>query len=151
MTASAAPIELLDTLLVPSRLFGPLRVPASAPIRFPDGMLGFGGDRRFVLLPAESDGLFWLQSVEEGALAFLLADPFPLCPGYIVELAGEEPVPPPLVLCIVTLPRAAGETATINLQAPVVLDLERRSGRQLILNDPSRDTRHPFDLAARLA
>lgn len=153
MTATAPhyapPVERLR---VASRLFGPIDVPAEACLTFPNGLLGFAGERRFVLLPAAAEGIYWLQCVEDGGLTFLLVDPFPIFPGYAVDVpdhwTDRRPVPP-LVLAIVTLARG-DEPCTANLQAPLVLDLATRTGRQLILGDERYSVREPFDLRARL-
>jgi flagellar assembly factor FliW len=153
MTAAPA-LQPADraAVTVASRLFGPLSVRPEAFLTFPNGMPGFGGERRFVLLPAASAGVYWLQSADEGSMAFLLVDPFPIFPCYAVELPEVQPVDiPPLVLAVVTLPRSDGDGCTANLQAPLVLDLVRRTGRQLIVGDAGYGPKHPFDLRARLA
>ena len=141
-----------DTVIVASRLFGPITVRPDAFLTFPSGLPGFGGERRFVLLPAASSGVFWLQSADEGSVAFLLVDPFTTFPGYTVDLPEVAPEDdPPMVMAVVTLPRDTDEVCTANLQAPVVLDLGRRTGRQVILADHDYGPRHSFDLRARLA
>lgn len=151
---SAAPLACSPVdgpVIVASRLFGPLSVRPDAFITFPDGLPGFAGERRFILLPAAPEGVYWLQSVDEGSVAFLLVDPFPVFPEYSVELP-DAPMgdAPPMVLAVVTLPREEGEPCTANLQAPVVLDLGRRVGLQIILPDAGYGARHPFDLRSRL-
>lgn len=139
-------------VLVASRLFGPLSIQPDAFITFPDGLPGFAGEQRFILLPAAPEGVFWLQSVEDGSVAFLMVDPFPVFPGYSVELPDDDAAtdPPPLVLSIVTLPREDDDSCTANLQAPVLLDLGQRVGRQVILADSGYGARHAFDLRSRL-
>ncbi len=139
-------------LRVASRLFGPIEVPATECYAMPEGMLGFAGERRFVLLPAAAKGIFWFQSVDDGALVFLVVDPFEFFPGYAVELPdvperGQEDV---IVLTIVTLPRDKGEPCTTNLQAPLVFDLRDRTTRQTLLTDPRWHTRHALNLLDRL-
>ncbi len=152
---SAAPIACPPSdgpVLVASRLFGPLTVRPDSLITFPDGLPGFAGERRFILLPAAPEGVFWLQAVEDSSVAFLLVDPFPVFAGYSVELPDDPASDtPPLVLSIVTLPREADESCTANLQAPILLDLARRVGRQAILPDSGYGARHAFDLRNRLA
>jgi flagellar assembly factor FliW len=152
MTAAPVLQPSGDEVLVASRLFGPLAVRRDAVLTFRGGLPGFAGERRFVLLPAASEGVFWLQSADEGALAFLLVDPFTTFPGYEVdvpeaELAGSAP----LVLAMVTLPREEGDPCTANLQAPLLIDLGRREGRQLILEGAAYGPRHEFDLRSRLS
>ena len=86
---SAAPLACPSPdapVIVASRLFGPLSVRPDAFITFPDGLPGFAGERRFILLPAAPEGVYWLQSADEGSVAFLLVDPFPVFPEYAVEL-----------------------------------------------------------------
>ncbi len=151
----SAPAQLAPAapLLVASRLFGPLSVPLDDIIVMPEGMLGFAGERRFVLLPAAPEGIFWLQGVDDGALIFLLVDPFKFFPDYVVE-STEIPEPGPdervAVLSIVTLPHERGCACTANLQGPVVIRFPERQAHQVILTDQRYTTRHELDLKAPL-
>lgn len=141
-----------DMLFVASRLFGPLNVAPADLIVMPEGMLGFAGERRFVLLPAAPEGVFWLQNVDDGALIFLLIDPFEFFPGYSVDAPDipEAKTADVAVLTIVTLPRQRGDACSVNLQGPLVFDFPRRSVRQLIQDDPRYHTKHPVDLREKL-
>jgi flagellar assembly factor FliW len=133
-------------------LFGPLDVVLDECYTMPEGMLGFAGERRFVLLPAASSGIYWFQSVDDGSLIFLVVDPFELAPGYEVDLPElpETSRQHVVILTIVTLPRQKGDPCTTNLQAPLILDLRDRTARQVVLQDPRYHTRHPVDLRSRL-
>lgn len=140
-----------STLLVPSRLFGPLCLSADSSLRFPDGLLGFAGERKFVLLSASQEGVFWLHSVDDGSLVFLLIDPFHFFAGYEADLpdVGPETADGVAVFAIVTLPREEGDFCTANLQGPIVLDFHARTGRQAILQSTTYSTKHALDLGAR--
>jgi flagellar assembly factor FliW len=112
MSAGVSLTEHEAMLAVESELLGSFSVPTDSTFTFADGILGFPEARRFVLIPAERDGFFWLQSTEFGALAFLVADPFPIVPEFSVELTDAEVkmLEPTdgaelAVLAIVTLPR----------------------------------------------
>lgn len=150
-----APIEPAapagETVFVASRLFGPLHIAPSDLILMPEGMLGFAGERKFVLLPASPEGVFWFQSVDDGALIFLLVDPFRFFPGYVVDAPEipESRTPEVAALTIVTLPRQRGDECTANLQGPLVIDFVNRNARQVIQEDPRYHTRHPIDLARK--
>lgn len=153
MTAPVAQSGAIgETIFVASRLFGPLHIAAADLIIMPDGMLGFAGERRFVLLPAAPDGIFWLQNVDDGALMFLLIDPFQFFPDYSVDAPdiADERTPEVAVLTIVTLPRNRGDQCSVNLQGPLVFDFPRRQVRQVIQEDPRYETRHPVDLRSKL-
>lgn len=157
MTPSTGPAAVQEqdlTIDVDSHVLGPLRI-APADVRsFPHGLLGFPECRRFALLAvAERPGLYWLQSVEHGGLVFLLVDPFVVVDGYLVDLsdidrhdlaaAGPSDV---MVLAIVTLPRAGGESCTANLQGPVAINLRAGIGKQLVLPESRFGVRTPVNL-----
>ena len=138
---------------VDSDLLGLLGVPAQAIFTFPSGIFGFPECRRFALVTAGRDGLFWLQSLEHATLAFLLADPFQFFPSYSVELgAGDRAelavseAADVAVLCVVTLPRSRDEAPTANLQGPVALNFHSGLARQLALPESTWGTRRPLDL-----
>ena len=141
-----------DTVFIASRLFGPLHIPQHELILMPEGMLGFAGERRFVLLPASAEGIFWFQSADDGTLVFLLVDPFLFFPEYVADApeVPENRTPDVGALTIVTLPRARGDGCTVNLQGPIVIDFVRRHARQVIQEDPRYHTRHPIDLRGKL-
>ena len=87
MSMSEVSMSEQDVLAVESDLLGTLSVPANETFTFADGLLGFPEAREFVLVPAEREGFFWLQSLDFGALAFLLVDPFPFVDEFFVDLA----------------------------------------------------------------
>jgi flagellar assembly factor FliW len=141
-----------EMIFVASRLFGPLNIDPADLIVMPEGMLGFAGERRFVLLPAAPDGVFWLQNVDDGALIFLLIDPFTFFPDYSADAPDipEERTSDIAVLAIVTLPRKHGDGCSVNLQGPLLFDFPRRQVKQVIQEDPRYHTRHAVDLRGKL-
>lgn len=152
MTAMAEPMT--DDVTVPSTLLGPLEVMRGQLYDFPDELYGFTGAREFALIPAERDGFFWLQSVDFEALTFLLIDPFQFVEGYTVDIPAEDMIGPGsddtssiLILAMLTLPREAGETATVNLQGPLAFSLTRNVGKQVVV-ESSYGIRHPVTLSS---
>jgi len=138
---------------VRSDLLGEIQAPESTLYHFPQGLYGFEDAHHFALLPAERDGLFWLQSLDFTALAFLLADPFRWVENYNVELPDADlaPVAPATpadlaVLAIVTLPGDSDTMPTANLQGPVCLNVRERVGRQIVIQESEYDTRYALDL-----
>jgi flagellar assembly factor FliW len=142
-----------ELLAVRSDLLGDLEVRATDVFTFPKGVLGFPECRRFALLRGARDGLYWLQSLDYPALAFLLMDPFTVMTNYtvdiepwqVVDLGGAEPSDIG-VLAIVTLPSQRGEPATANLQAPLAFNFRTRRAKQIIRADESHGVRCPVDL-----
>lgn len=144
MTADAS-----EMITVPSRLFGPIQVPRSSLITFPDGMPGFAGLRQFIVVPAAADGLYWLQDCSDAGIIFLLGEPNRFVEGYDprLDLPESEEIG---VLGIITLP-TPGESATMNLQGPLIIDFASRMGEQVVLEPGAWSTRHEVDLQALLA
>lgn len=120
--------------------FGELAIDSEQIIDMPDGLVGFVSIGRLALLPIDPDGLFfWLQAVDDPAVAFLALTPWPLFPDYTLELGDadqaaldlEEPGEA-LVFCVVTS-HDEPRRFTANLVGPVVVNTRLRRGRQVVL------------------
>ena len=84
-------------MIVQSDLLGTLTCEPEDIVEFPTGLFGFPDCHGFLLLPVGDDsGLYWLQSVDSTALAFLLVDPFRYFDGYAVDLTTSHPLLQPL-------------------------------------------------------
>lgn len=130
-----------------SHLFGELEVGDDQLLAMPDGLFGFPTCTSFALLPAGRDGFFWLQSLKEPTVAFLIVDPFMYFEGYSVDLAapilqrlGTSEPSQVNVFAIVTLP-SGKEEATANLQGPLVFNVVSRQGFQAVIQDSEFGTR----------
>jgi len=115
-------------------------------ITFPQGILGFETYKDYILLDAERQPFYWLQSLESDQLAFILIDPFLFRPDYRinpedVETLGISDPQKALIFSIVTIP-PNGEPLTCNLQGPLVINRDTRQGLQAILSDPRWKTKH---------
>jgi flagellar assembly factor FliW len=150
---AVAPAPAATLVTVRSDLLGPITVPEASLLDFTAGLFGFPECRSFVLVPAARDGVFWLQSADHSALAFLLVDPFMACDGYAVDLTAADlgelqatASADVAVLAIVTLPRDRSERPTANLQGPLALNLTDGRGKQLALNDKGYGVRYEFTL-----
>ena len=153
MSTTLAP-PAAEIVNVASQVIGTLQVPRQELIDFPAGIFGFPEARTWALLPTPRQGLFWLQSTDYSALAFLLVDPFLCFPGrYQIDVAPTELArlrtpssQDVLVLAIVTMPSHQGESCTANLQAPVLFNLHDRQACQSIRSDDGFSVRERFDI-----
>lgn len=130
----------MTTVLVTTDRFGDLDVSDDRVLSFPDALPGFPEARRFVLVNVtDSDVYFWLQSLDDPALAFLCAIPWGFFPDYapevpdddqeMLELTREEDA---MVLCLLTVHREEN-SITANLLGPVIVNMQSRVGRQVVL------------------
>ena len=140
---------------VTTKAYGLIDVDESQKITFPQGLLGFESLKEYVLLDAEREPFYWLQSIENEQVAFILINPFVFRQDYEVDIDNDilstiginEPKSA-LLFYIVTIPQD-GTPMTANLQGPIVINYETKSGLQAVLLDPRWKTRH--DIMAEIA
>jgi len=120
--------------------FGMLDIDEQSVLTFTQPILGFQDYRRFVLLPGPPGGeLKWLQSTDDGALAFILMDPRQVVPDYQVTLKNSEVRELAVdsaddleVYTLVVVPADRAQIRT-NLRAPILVNPKQRLAKQAIL------------------
>ena len=141
-----------ELLTLDSLLLGRLEIRSSTVFTFPAGLPGFVTLRRFALVETQRDDLVWLQSIDDAALTFLLGDPFSLVPGFEVELPASDlaalgaSASPHALLVLAVVLIEAGEPRAANLQSPIVLDRERRVGRQVVMPESKYGMQDPITI-----
>ena len=140
---------------VATKAYGLIDVDERQKIIFPQGLLGFESLHDYLLLDAERQPFYWLQSMDVEQVAFVLVNPFLFRPDYEVNVNNEEladiGITSPgkaLIFSIVTIP-PDGSPMTANLQGPLVINRDNRTGKQAILSDTRWKTKH--DIMAELA
>jgi flagellar assembly factor FliW len=142
-------------LKVATKAYGLIDVDERQKIIFPQGLFGFEVLKDYLLLDAERQPFYWLQSMDEEDVAFVLVNPFLFRPDYEVNISNEEldgiGIRSPekaLIFSIVTIPQDGGPM-TANLQGPLIINRDTRMGKQAILTDDRWKTKH--DIMAELA
>ncbi len=123
--------EHMDVRIVKTGQFGDLRVEPHHIFRFADGLLGFEDLHEYVLIADETSApLRWLISIEQPEIGFPVISPAFVDPQYS---AGKDYVDQDRfeTLVIVTLAKSG---MTVNMKAPVILDCNDLSGKQIILS-----------------
>ena len=151
--------------------FGTVEIGESEVIEFRNPILGFDQFRRFVLLrhagnekgsqkeeahegekgagkDAAPLSFYWLQSLEDGTLAFLVIPAVAIKPDYLplipegdldlLDIKSEEEV---VLLSLATV-RPDPLRITANLRAPLVINAHRRLACQSILEDDNYPIRY---------
>ena len=71
--------------------FGVISIAEDRVITFPKGLLGFPQSHRFCLLePGDDACFFWLQSLDDPGLAFVVTDPALFVADYSVPIRPEQ-------------------------------------------------------------
>jgi flagellar assembly factor FliW len=120
--------------------FGKVAIEAEDILHFPAGLAGLENCRHWVLLAdAQNDALGWLQSTARPEVALAVVTPRRFVPDYQVRIPRSELAPVAIqkvqdakVLVIVGKNE---RSITLNLKAPLVLNLNERLGRQVIANN----------------
>jgi len=133
---------------VDTKAFGPMEVDEKQKVTIPLGLLGFEDYVEYVLFDSENPLFLWLQSVDERDIAFVLINPFLFRKDYEANISNEELAEigitssdNALIFVIVTIPQD-GRPMTANLQGPVIINKENKTGMQAILSDPRWKTKH---------
>jgi len=139
---------------VDTKAFGLIEVDDRQKIKIPEGLYGFEDYIEYVLLDAEQQPFYILQSVNEKDLAFVLINPFLFRHDYELNIPNEDlediGLKTPenaLIFSIVTIP-PDGSAMTANLQGPIVINRDNMTGKQWIMSDVRWKTRH--DIVAEL-
>ncbi|NLJ80901.1 MAG: flagellar assembly protein FliW [Firmicutes bacterium] len=127
---------------------GTLEVKEENIIEFPLGLLGFSKYHRYIIVEREEGFFSFLQSVDEPALTFVIMIPELVCTEYSVKLDQKEIELLQLaapgdgrVYGIVTVPDDPAEM-TVNLQAPLVINIKENLGAQIINGEGFYRTKH---------
>ena len=129
--------------------FGEIEVDDADIITLPEGLIGVPELVRYVLLDHDTDSPFkWLQSIDDGAMAFVVITPLTFRPDYTVEVTEEEiavlkleNAEDAVISVIVTIPMDPKKMSA-NLKAPLVFNLNNRTGKQVIVKDAQYQTKH---------
>ena len=138
-----------DSLIkVNSSRFGELQIPASAIFKIINGIIGFPDAVNYTLLEYNPP-FSWLHSTENPELAFVVVN--------AAEFGDEYRFPLPIgdrelglkeddeiaAVNLVSV-RSDPTQTTVNLKAPVVVNLRTMIGRQIVLDDPRFPVKMPL-------
>ena len=140
---------------ITSQRFGEFEIDPRDIIDFPEGLIGFVADQKFVLLRhRDTSPIGWLQSVTrpDFAVPVVSVDALALSDTTILatarlangDSASGDGVPDYAVMAVLCAP--PGQRATVNLLAPIVVNVRSRKGAQVILDSTAYSTAEPFML-----
>jgi flagellar assembly factor FliW len=134
---------------IQSTRFGRLTVEDDRIMTFPRGLLGFPDYTRYALIQSgEENYFFWLQSVDEPNLAFVVTDPTIFFKDYDVpvreELQAELQLDDPSYMQVFVICNKVDEWLTGNLLGPLVVNAQNRLASQVVLTEKKWTTRQPL-------
>lgn len=134
-------------MLIDTTRFGKVEIDETRVITFRDGLLGFPDQKRFALIQTMDDAVFfWLQSVDDPGLAFLVCDPLAFVHDYKVQIRTDDVRAlqlQDLTDCqVLVIANKVDGWLTGNLLGPLVVGAHSLLAKQLVLSDKRYGTRH---------
>jgi flagellar assembly factor FliW len=139
-----------STILQTER-WGRLEIDEDEIIHFQRGIPGFDHLRKFAIFNSDDLSPFqWLISLEELDFGFVIIPPHVFCPDYqpklfetdLIEL-DVDPSDKLALFVIVTL-GSNPTKATANLQGPLLMNLNKKTGKQIVVVDEKYSTKYPI-------
>lgn len=119
-------------------------------IIFKKGIPGFDSLREFIITDLEDNKKFKVLQSKESEISFVMTDPFEIYDNYEIslndEIIKELEIKNPedvLILSIITLGKTL-EISTMNLRAPLVINIKNNLGKQYIMQNSKYETKHPL-------
>lgn len=137
--------------IIESQALGQVTVPEERIITFVAGLPGFPQERRYAMVINQlKPPLYFLQCVDNPAVAFVVADPAALFPDYrpksspidLHDLQAQSPEDL-RVLVILTFPPGRPREITANLISPLLINPERKWGKQIVIDKPHYSSQQP--------
>ncbi len=118
--------------------FGEIEIEEGNEIVFAQGLFGFPDARRYALLPPGRGRVAWLQSLEVPGLAFPVVEGAAFGADYphppVAQLASDAGLAAREVAVLVIVAAIKDQGLVANLLAPLVIDMETRTGAQIVLD-----------------
>ena len=153
VTTQTTPLQRCET-----RYFGPVEYNEESVLVFPDGIPAFEQEKRFLAMCQPiSEPLVFLQSVAHPNVCFATLPAPAACPGFQLNMApedldalglekGRQPAIGRDVLCLTILSLTENAPPTVNLLAPIVINIHTLRGRQAIQTDSTYSHREALPL-----
>ncbi len=124
--------------------FGELKISKEKVLSFPQGIVGFPKCHQFTVIEYQAP-FSWLQSLDDPDLAFVVVDgqklafqyPYQASLSEVIDLQKKDPY---LILTLIVI-RESLRDATVNLKAPIYINLRNNQGFQLILDEEKLATK----------
>jgi len=119
-------------------------------ITFEEGIPGFDHLRKFAIVSvARTEPIKWLVSLEDKDVALPIIDPWIVRLDYHVDIPekdvqdlGIEKNEDVSVWCVVVIPKDKPDDATINLLAPIVVNMKNGKAKQIIMETDEYTIKH---------
>ena len=129
--------------------FGEIEIDEKRIVHFKNGIPAFEDEKEFIILPYDEESpYYFMQSLKSPDLAFLLTVPFLFFPNYTFEIDDNSleeleinPKTKTLYYTLITIPNGNIRYMTTNLLAPIVLNIDNMTAKQIVLEKTNYTTK----------
>ncbi|MBR5913970.1 MAG: flagellar assembly protein FliW [Selenomonadaceae bacterium] len=130
--------------------FGEIEIDEKRIVHFKDGIPAFEDEHEFVILPYDEESpYYFMQSLKNSDLAFLLTIPDIFFPDYSVEIDDAtvkelqiKDTAKIIIYTIITIPNGSVRLMTTNLLAPIIFNTENMTAKQIVMDKSGYTTKH---------
>lgn len=133
-----------------STMYGDFNYNKEDIIKFNRGIPAFEECREFLLLNLEIEGFELLQCVNNKEVGFVVTSPFDVVENYEIKLTDEiiknlkiKQATDVKLVSLVTI-HSKAEKITVNLKAPIVINIKENLGEQLLTDSEKYMIKHPL-------
>ncbi|MCP3941178.1 MAG: flagellar assembly protein FliW [Desulfobacteraceae bacterium] len=137
---------------IKTRKFGEIEIDKNKTLFMPEGLPGFSGFEKFVLLEDPKTVPFcWFQSLEEPNLALAIMNPFLFKPDYKIDLKGfigsrgwkNIEIKDLLVYVVINISKGETDSAiTANLIGPIIINMKNNEAIQAVISNSIYSHQH---------
>lgn len=135
-------------MIVKTKYFGEREIDAEKNIYFPQGLVGLEDYKTYAVFEMpDNERIICLQCIDEPRIAFMAINPWNFFGDYDIQISDEElavigiaQIEQLAVFNILTI--GDGSSVTVNLLAPVVINVNTKDAMQIVLNEDKYTTKH---------
>ena len=130
--------------------FGKVDIDEKKVLVFREGLPGLEQHKDFAILQFEpGNPILWLQSTKDPSICLPVVDSFAVCPDYAFNISDDDAQALDLkspedlhVMSVLVIPESI-EQMTMNLAAPIIVNMRCGSAKQIILGGGDYNVRFP--------
>jgi flagellar assembly factor FliW len=123
-----------------TKFFGEINIEDECIINFPEGIPGFEQFKSYIILDIENNtNMRCLQSIDNSSICLVIINPWDVCSNYEFELTDTEinqlSIKNESDINVYNVITIRGDKVTVNLVAPIVINIINNIGKQIILSN----------------
>ncbi|MET1250328.1 flagellar assembly protein FliW [Sporolactobacillus sp. STCC-11] len=136
-------------MIIQTKYFGKQEIKEADVLSFANGIPGFANDKQFIIQPF-GEAFSILQSIDDADVAFIVTSPFLYFDHFSVDLPDhlvqqlEIQSQKDVAVWVIVSVRNPFSESTVNLKAPIIINVRNKTGKQYIPEQSDYSLRTPL-------